>query len=472
MLFSSTVFLFCFLPIVGFLYLCVRKSIRQYVLVFASLFFYAWGEPDYVAVMLFVCLSSYLTAFFMDYPASNCSLLKRKLLLGLALIADLGILFYFKYYNFFIENLNGLTNSSFPLRNIVMPIGISFFVFQALSYVIDVYRKDVTAQKSFIKIILYISFFPQLIAGPIVKYHDIASDIAHNDSSLEDVTYGLKRFIVGLGKKVLIANQLGVVADQIFNNGFTSASLPIAWLGAITYSLQLFFDFSGYSDMAIGLGRIFGFHFLENFNYPYISKSISEFWRRWHISLGSWFRDYVYIPLGGNKCGKYRTYLNLLIVFLVTGVWHGANWTFVIWGLWHGLFIVLERLFGLDKSQRQSFFMVRHVYTVLVFVIGWVIFRSETVAEGLGFVGTMFGFYNASNIPISIEYYLNLKNIVIIMLAVLFSTPAIKYVSNLQPVTNKMANQFLSNVLLIGLLLLSISALAASTYNPFIYFRF
>ena len=472
MLFSSTVFLFCFLPIVGFLYLCVRKSIRQYVLAFASLCFYAWGEPDYVAVMLFVCLLSYITAFFMDCPACDCSLLKRKLFLGLALFADLGILFYFKYFNFFIENLNSLTKGYFPLRNIVMPIGISFFVFQALSYIIDVYRKDVTAQKSFIKVVLYISFFPQLIAGPIVKYHDIESDIAHNDSSLEDVTYGLKRFIVGLGKKVLIANQLGLVADQIFNNGFASANLPIAWLGAVTYSLQLFFDFSGYSDMAIGLGRIFGFHFLENFNYPYISKSISEFWRRWHISLGSWFRDYVYIPLGGNKRSKFRTYVNLGIVFLVTGIWHGANWTFIIWGLWHGLFIVLERLFGLDKSKRQSFFIIRHVYTVLVFVIGWVMFRSDTVAEGLGFVGTMFGIYNAFNVPISIEYYLSMKNIVIIVIAILLSTPVIKTVSNIRLITNKMAYQLLSNVFLIGLLLLSISALAASTYNPFIYFRF
>lgn len=472
MLFSSTVFLFCFLPAVSFLYLCARRSVRQYVLVMASLFFYAWGEPDYAAVMLLVCLVSYVSALCMDRRRYNRPECEKKLCLFLTVAIDLGILFYFKYFNFFTENINALMGCNFPVRNIVMPIGISFFVFQALSYVIDVYRGDVAAQKSFMKVILYISFFPQLIAGPIVKYHDIENDIANNDSSLEDVSYGIKRFIIGLGKKVLIANQLGSVADQIFRNGFAGADASIAWLGAVTYSLQLFFDFSGYSDMAIGLGRVFGFHFPENFMYPYISGSISEFWRRWHISLGTWFKEYVYIPLGGNKRGTYRTYLNLVLVFFITGIWHGANWTFIIWGLWHGFFIVIERISGLDKKKTGSFSVLRHAYTVFVFVIGWVMFRTDTVTEGAGFVATMFGLTSPETIPVSIGYYLNLKNSIIILTAIFFSTPACKQVFRSACFSQRLAGQIVCDILLVGVLVVSISALAASTYNPFIYFRF
>lgn len=472
MLFSSTVFLFCFLPMVSFFYLCARPSIRQYVLAFASLFFYAWGEPDYVAVMLFVCLVSYLTALRIKHHNITHESVKNKAYLGMALCVDLGILFYFKYYNFFIENINNLTNNCIPVRNIVMPIGISFFIFQSLSYVIDVYRGEVSAQKSLIKVILYISFFPQLIAGPIVKYHDIQNDIEHNNSTLEDVVYGIKRFIIGLGKKVLIANQLGVIADQVFNNGFTGSDLSIAWLGAVSYSLQLFFDFSGYSDMAIGLGRMFGFHFLENFNYPYMSKSISEFWRRWHISLGAWFKEYVYIPLGGNKYGTCRTYMNLALVFLVTGVWHGANWTFIIWGIWHGLFIIVERVCGLEKRRGKASSVIRHIYTVLVFVIGWVMFRADTVSEGIGFIATMFGVYSPLSIPVSIGYYLNLKNVFIILIAVILSVPVGDVIKTSLLVPRDIKGQFVCNILYVGILIFSISALAASTYNPFIYFRF
>lgn len=312
MLFSSSVFLFLFLPLLLLGCLILRRSLRLWLLLFASLFFYAWGEPRYVAVMLIVCGVSYAGAL-----AVSCSpsLWGKRMALAGSLAIDLCILGYFKYFDFLLQNVNALMHTTFALRHIALPIGISFFTFQAISYVVDVYRGTAEPQKNLARLVLYISFFPQLIAGPIVKYHDIEKDLANNQIHLDDVVYGMERFIIGLAKKILLANPLGEIADPIFQAGYNSADFPIAWLGAIAYSLQLYFDFSGYSDMAIGLGRMFGFHFLENFNYPYISKSITEFWRRWHISLSSWFKEYVYIPLGGNRKGCYRTYLNLGIVF-------------------------------------------------------------------------------------------------------------------------------------------------------------
>lgn len=470
MLFSSTVFLFCFLPIVGLLYLCVNRALKQYVLLFSSLFFYAWGEPSYLAIMLLVCVISYSAAL----GIAQCRARKRKIwLLAGAVLCDLLILGYFKYFDFLIENINRGFGTDLYLLHIVMPIGISFFTFQALSYVVDVYRGDAGVQRSFAKLVLYISFFPQLIAGPIVKYHDIEEDINHNKSSLGDVAYGMRRFIIGLGKKVLIANPLGAIADPIFDHGFANADLSVAWLGAITYSLQLFFDFSGYSDMAIGLGRMFGFHFLENFNYPYISKSITEFWRRWHISLGTWFREYVYIPLGGNRHGKWRTCINLLVVFAVTGLWHGANWTFVLWGMWHGLFIVIERLCGIKgESTMHSHAWFRHAYTILVFVVGWTMFRADTVEEGLRFLAVMFGIYSPEAVEMTAFYYLTFKNAIIIGIALLLSMPLGAKFCQSQWVEKKVCGRAVLDTYLIGVLVLSIASLAASTYNPFIYFRF
>lgn len=470
MLFSSTVFLFCFLPTVSLIYLCVKKSLRQYVLLLASLLFYAWGEPRYLAVMMLVCGVNYAAAVGVD-AADRPGI--RRMILGCAVAADIGILGYFKYMNFFVSNINNISGSHFPLLDIVMPIGISFFVFQSISYVIDVYRGDAIVQKNFARLTLYISFFPALIAGPIVKYHDIAPDLACNSSSLDDVIYGMRRFIVGLGKKVLIANPLGEVADTIFSNGFASADISIAWLGTIVYGLQLFFDFSGYSDMAIGLGRVFGFHILENFNYPYISKSIGEFWRRWHISLGTWFKEYVYIPLGGNRHGSGRTYLNLLLVFFVTGLWHGASWTFVIWGLWHGLFIVIERFCGVRKTENASSYVwIRHVYTLLVLFIGWPLFRADTITEGVGFIGTMFGLYQPETIPMTIGAYLSGKTVIVLAAAVLFSMPVGRRLFNEAVLLKHAVGRVVYDTSLLGVLILSIAALAASTYNPFIYFRF
>ena len=356
------------------------------------------------------------------------------------------------------------------LHTIVMPLGISFFTFQALSYMIDVYRKDVKAQKNPYKLTLYISFFPQLIAGPIVKYHDIAKDIENNHSSFEDVAYGLQRFIAGLGKKVLLANPLGQIADNVFNDGYLAADASVAWLGAICYSLQLYYDFSGYSDMAIGLGRIFGFHFLENFNYPYISKSITEFWRRWHISLGTWFKEYLYIPLGGNRQGKMRTYMNLFFVFCITGLWHGANWTFVLWGIWHGLFIVAERACGLANMPNSRWDILRHAYTILAFVVGWTMFRADTVTEGIGMIGTMFGLCTPEMLPQGLEYYLSEHNLLILCVALFLSMPV--KLSAWQNCQKRWLGVTAYRVGLLLVLILSIANLAASTYNPFIYFRF
>ena len=469
MLFSSTVFLFLFLPLLLLGCLILKRDLRLWLLLFASIFFYAWGEPRYVAVMLIICVISYVTALTLDNATQSW---KRKGILLLCLLVDLGVLGYFKYFDFILDNVNILLNKDYALRHIVMPIGISFFIFQAISYVVDVYRKEVKAQKSLAKLVLYISFFPQLIAGPIVQYHDIEHDLENNHVTLDDVAYGMERFIIGLSKKVLLANPLGSLADPIFNTGYHSADISIAWLGAIAYSLQLYFDFSGYSDMAIGLGRIFGFHFLENFNYPYISQSITEFWRRWHISLGAWFREYVYIPLGGNRKGKFFTYLNLGIVFLLTGIWHGANWTFILWGIWHGAFIILERALGLNRSRNEKFNWWKHGYTILAFVIGWTVFRAENVQEGIGFIGTMFHVYMPESVPFSLSYYLSFKMILILLVAIVLSTPIGAKVGYWGMEHIGRVGVLLKYTSLLCLFILSASYLAASTYNPFIYFRF
>lgn len=469
MLFSSTVFLFIFLPVLLLAYMTAKKELKFYILLIASLFFYGWGEPRYLGMMLLMCVASYGTA---QIIATTQKDKYRKLVLLVTILFDIGLLFYFKYLDFFRENINLIFHSDLPILNIIMPIGISFFTFQALSYVIDVYRGDVKVQRNLMKLTLYVSFFPQLIAGPIVKYHDIEQDLENNHVTFEDVVYGSKRFIVGLGKKVLLANSLGAIADPIFNAGFVGADMAIAWLGAVSYSLQLYFDFSGYSDMAIGLGRIFGFHFLENFDYPYISKSITEFWRRWHISLGTWFKEYVYIPLGGNRKGNIRTYINLGVVFLVTGLWHGANWTFILWGIWHGIFVITERAFGVNKIKQSALDPLRHLYTILAFVMGWTLFRTDTIKEGIGFIAAMFHVYVPSIMPFTIDYYLTPRACIILIIALLVSTPLMDTL--LHRICNLAGrfNNLLEEGYILCVLILSISYLAASTYNPFIYFRF
>lgn len=467
MLFSSMTFVFMFLPILLVLYLVTKKELHNPILLIASIIFYAWGEPKYLAIMLLTILINFFGAIAVDKFKTH-----KKLALILTIIANLSFLIYFKYFNFLIENCNNLFHSHIHALNVIMPIGISFYTFQALSYVIDVYREECKVQKDIYKLALYICLFPQLIAGPIVKYHDIADQIESREVNFEMVNIGVKRFIIGLSKKMLIANTMGAIADKIFIQSPDTFTPIIAWLGSIAYSFQLFFDFSGYSDMAIGLGLIFGFKFLENFNYPYISKSITEFWRRWHISLSTWFKQYVYISLGGNRKGKLKTLRNLGIVFLLTGVWHGAAWNFVIWGLWHGFFIIVEKICNIKEYDSKPHFWwvngLRHIYCILAFVLGWVMFRADNMAYAWKYILNMFGLVKVHDITYALPYYIDRWEVIIFAAAVICSVPIF---NKILEVKNKWAHAGI-NIWLLFLFILSSATIAASTYNPFIYFRF
>ncbi|MGL5278343.1 MAG: MBOAT family O-acyltransferase [Cetobacterium sp.] len=463
MLFSSLVFLGIFFPVILLIYFNVKQKLRNYVLLVGSLMFYAWGEPRYLSIMLIVIFLNYISGILIE------KIEHKKIILWISVGLNLSILFYFKYYNFAVQNFNKLYWDDFPTINVVMPIGISFFIFQGLSYVVDVYRRDVEPQKDIYKLALYISLFPQLIAGPIVKYHDIQKEMSKREDTLENIYDGLKRFSFGLGKKIILANTLGQVADKIFVLDTNLIDFKIAWLGVVAYSLQLYFDFSGYSDMAIGLGKVFGFNFLENFNYPYVSKSITEFWRRWHISLGSWFREYLYIPLGGNRVGKIRNYINLFIVFLATGVWHGANWTFILWGIWHGVFIILEKKINIEKYNKNWQKILRHFYTVIVFIIGWVLFRADNLLHANNFFKVMFGITKNTEVGYNIWYYLDNKVLLILFISILASISVFRFIT----LENRLKiNRLLFNTFSLIILAISMVIISASTYNPFIYFRF
>lgn len=464
MLFSSTIFIFGFLPAVLVLYYLFKKkrSLQNILLTFTSLFFYAWGEPLFVLVMLGVITLDYLLALAVDKYRSNKS--KVRIILTTTVISNLSVFFIFKYLTFTLTNINSVFGFDITVPNIALPIGISFFMFQALSYVIDVYREKGEVQKNIINVALYISFFPQLIAGPIVRYETIADQIRNRKETLDDFIDGVCRFIVGLGKKVLIANNLALVADSAFAK--PDISVAFAWLGAIAYTFQIFYDFAGYSDMALGLGKMFGFHFLENFNYPYISKSISEFWRRWHISLGSWFRDYVYFPLGGSRVdSKARLVFNLFAVWFLTGVWHGANWTFILWGLMYFVLIALEKLTGFDKKLRGF----GHIYTLFFVIIGWVLFRATDITHAIEYLRAMFGLAgNALYNGISVFELTDNKFFFIAGL--LFSFPIAPWLKK------KLGNSIISNIiypiLMTAVFIISVSYIVKGSYNPFIYFNF
>lgn len=462
-------FLYVFLPIVVLLYLISKKELHNLILLCASILFYAWGEPKYLSIMLITIVVNYLGALYIEKFQT-----KKKIILISTIAINLGFLFYFKYFNFIIKNFNSIFHSNFNTLDIIMPIGISFYTFQALSYLIDVYRKEVKAQKNIYKLALFICLFPQLIAGPIVKYHDINEQIDSREVNFNKVNLGVKRFIIGLSKKILLANTLGEIADKIFVQDPNNFSHFTAWLGAISYSFQLYFDFSGYSDMAIGLGLIFGFKFMENFNYPYISKSITEFWRRWHISLSTWFKEYVYISLGGNRIDKLKTLRNLGIIFLLTGIWHGAQWTFVIWGIWHGFFIILEKILNIKKLDSEiypwHFNILRHFYCIFVFLIGWVIFRADNFKYAWNYLMNMFGFLhpNEQNFSYELAYYIEKKEIVVLIIAFVCCVPLFKNILNAK---TKIGKIFL-NMYLLLLFFLSSIFIASSSYNPFIYFRF
>lgn len=468
MVFSSVTFLFIFLPIVFILYtLLPNLTLKNSLLIIASLIFYAFGEPVYVFLLIFSALVNYI--FGLNITGYNK---KAKIILALAVIYNIGMLGIFKYSNFIIDTINDLTGLTIGNVNITLPIGISFFTFQALSYVIDVYRNNEIKQKNFSKVLLYIFFFPQLIAGPIVKYHDIEKEINERKQTIEGASSGIRRFIYGLAKKVLIANTVGYIADSIYAMNLSDINWLVAWVGAITYTLQIYYDFSGYSDMALGLGKMFGFHFKENFLYPYGAKSIKEFWRKWHISLSTWFKEYLYIPLGGNRKGKIRTIINKTIVFFTTGLWHGANWTFVLWGLFHGLFSSLEDL-KIIPTHKKWWKYIGHIYTLLVVTVAFVIFRSDTITQAFTMIQAMFikfGSLNYADVMVLVKN-LTAYSIFIIILAIIFAFP-IK-----DKIADKMENK--KEVLEVGnyfvsivLLALCIISLASSTFNPFIYFRF
>ena len=466
MVFSSTIFLCVYLPLVllGY-YICPKKGKNLFLLI-VSLIFYAWGEPKYVFLMIFSILVNYIFGRLMD---KNRGRQKRmKLLLVLSVVIDIGLLSVFKYTDFIITNVNAIFGSSFDLLNIALPIGISFYTFQAMSYTIDVYRNDVRVQKNLIDFGMYITMFPQLIAGPIVRYADVQDQLAERSVTTADFSEGVMRFVVGLGKKVLLANQMGAVWSEIYALGGDVSAL-MAWTGAIAYTFQIYFDFSGYADMAIGLGRMFGFKFPENFRYPYQSVSITDFWRRWHITLSTWFKEYLYIPLGGNRCGLARQALNLLIVWSLTGFWHGAGWNFVMWGLYYFVILFIEKLFllkALDKLPK----LFRHVYALLLIVIGWVIFASDDVSVMLPYLGSMFGANGAVG---GMDVYTLFTKAVLLIICCVASTELPKRLFlSATGAMNEKAAFTIKSVMTIALLALSMILLIGDSYNPFLYFRF
>ncbi len=461
MLFSGIPFLFYFLPIVVAVYFLLPKGLKNGWLLISSLFFYGWGEPKYLLLMATsICL------FFGCGIAIDRSKEKslKKFWLFVSAALSLSFLAIFKYADFFLQSFNALTGMSLPLLKLALPIGISFYTFQCLSYTIDVYRGNVQVQKSLVNFGAYVALFPQLIAGPIVRYVDIAAQLEHRTHSWEDFQVGLRRFLIGLSKKVLIANQLGELAEIFRASG--EKSVLFYWLYAIAFALHIYFDFSGYSDMAIGLGRVFGFRFMENFNYPYLSRSIAEFWRRWHISLGSWFRDYVYIPLGGNRVRKGRWVFNILVVWMLTGLWHGAAWNFVLWGLVFAVFLLLEKWIPQIAKLPD---VIRRVYVLLVVVLSFVLFNADSLNQALSDIGGLFGFSGAPLVTAESLYYLR-SYFVLLVAAVIGATPLVRNLA--RKLENKKIGVILEPTILVLLLFVCTAYLVDGSFNPFLYFRF
>lgn len=463
MLFTSISFLYYFLPIVIILYFIVPKKFKNFILFLSSIFFYFCGEPIYTFLMIGEIFIAYVGARYLEKH-------RKKSILVSLLAIHIGALGLFKYSDFTINNINQIFGSKIPLLKLALPIGISFYTFQIISYVVDVYRGKVKAQKSFLKLATYVSLFPQLIAGPIVRYETIEKELDNRTSNFENFAYGVRRFVIGLGKKVLIANMLGELCDVFSTTN--EKSVLFYWIFAISYSLQIYFDFSAYSDMAIGLGRMFGFHFLENFNYPYISKSITEFWRRWHMSLSSWFRDYVYIPLGGNRKETIILVRNIFIVWALTGIWHGANWTFVIWGLMYGIMLIIEKLL-LTKHLEKMPSILQRIYVLFTVMISFIIFNANSIGEAWNNIIGLFGANGESLINASAVYYLK-SYLVVLVIAIIGSTPLLKnIIEKLKTKTNanKIIN-LLEPIAMASILIIVTAYLVDNSYNPFLYFRF
>ena len=470
MAFSSVTFLFLFLPTVYLLYLIIPwPGGKNGLLLAASLLFYAWGEGAYVLLMLVSALANWGFGFMIGHWHRH-----RKGILVAAVIVNLGLLAFFKYFGMLLDMAGFLIGQSIPMAVPHLPIGISFFTFQALSYVVDVSRNPESVQKNFINLLLFISLFPQLVAGPIVKYHDIASQLGRRDVSIDKTAAGIRRFILGLSKKLLVADVMATVADDIFSNPSGYGIGAVAWIGAIAYMLQIYFDFSGYSDMAIGLGRMFGFTFQENFRYPYGAKGIQDFWRKWHISLSTWFRDYLYIPLGGNRRGKLRTCGNLMLVFFLTGLWHGANYTFVVWGLYHGVLLTLERLGVLRIIKGKGSFLT-HIYTVFAVMVGFVIFRADSISQAWQYLGSMFDLGSFSEGASQALVYMNPYLLCTFCIAFMASAPILPAVRRRFESLPEAGKGVVKGVSYVGSMLLflcCVMAVASNAYSPFIYFRF
>jgi alginate O-acetyltransferase complex protein AlgI len=473
MVFSSLLFLFRFLPAVLIVYYIVPRSLRNLVLLLFSLVFYAWGEPVYILLMLASILISYLGGIAVDSRKRRGDARGAKAALIVSSVLSLSLLGFFKYADFAIGTVNSLTGAGIALLNIALPIGISFYTFQTMSYTIDVYRGEARVQKNLISFGAYVAMFPQLIAGPIVQYKTIDEQLRSRHETSEQFAEGVNRFMIGLGKKVLLANNAGSLWDSISAMAFGDLPAATAWMGLAAYTFQIYFDFSAYSDMAIGLGHMFGFRFLENFNYPYISKSITEFWRRWHISLSTWFRDYVYIPLGGNRVNRLRHIRNILVVWLLTGIWHGASWNFVAWGLYYGLLLLIEK-FVIGKYLKKLPSVFQHIYCLFFVMLGWNLFAFDDMATGLGYMRALFGGYG-QGLWNRETIYLLYNNVILLVILILGSTQLPKRIG--EKICALLANRenvliILQNVFYAVIFLLSVAWLVDATYNPFLYFRF
>ena len=456
MVFSSVIFLFIFLPIFLLFYFFFKKrKYRNIVLLIFSLLFYSYGEPIYIFLMILSIIVNYFLVIFMDKN-------KSKFMFITLIVLNLSLILVFKYFDFFIGNVNNLFNLNIKYLNLALPIGISFYTFQILTYVIDVYRKKVPVQKSIINLGCYISAFPQLIAGPIVRYDTINEELENRKESWKDFSYGLRRFIIGLSKKAIIANEMAYVADSLFSSNLPQLGFVGTLIGIISYSLEIYFDFSGYSDMAIGLGRMLGFHYLENFNFPYIAKSITDFWRRWHISLSSFFRDYVYIPLGGNRCSLFKNIINILIVWILTGLWHGASWNFVLWGLYYAVLLIIEK-FALKKVLKKFPDFLKHIYAIIFIMFGWLIFYFTDLSSLGTALTNLFGLNGLGSLTLLFHLQIfKVRTIIIFILAIIFS----------MPINILKKNNIITYVLLTLLFIVSVIFILGSNYNPFIYFRF
>lgn len=473
MVFSSIFFLFTFLPLSLLLYWMSPAKIKNFTLLAVSLFFYAWGEPVYVLLMIASILTNFVFGIFIESELIKEKRAVRRALFISAVVFNILILGFFKYYGFLAENINALFNADIAYSELPLPIGISFYTFQVLSYVIDVYLGKVRLQRNPVSFALYVTMFPQLIAGPIVRYSDIESQLEQRNVSASKFGEGAQRFIQGLGKKVLIANSMGALWDITQAMDMTGISVFSAWLGIIAYTFQIYFDFSGYSDMAIGLGKMFGFEFMENFDHPYISRSVTEFWRRWHISLGTWFREYVYIPLGRNRCSRIRQIRNIMAVWMLTGLWHGASWNFVVWGIYYGCLLLIEKFF-LKKLIDNAPAIISHVYCMLAVIIGWVLFASRDIESAAAYLGVMSGASGNVLVDNAFIYYLK-SNAVMLVISLLFSTGIFREIFEPEEISDKIRTRVSHSAAVIlhaFILFMSTAYLVTETYNPFLYFRF